>query len=58
MVVGWFFRVYGYARLSRLLFRVRQRHPTALSPVTVKKDAGREDVLLNSTHLPSGDLRA
>ena len=58
MVVGWFFRVYGYARLSRLPFRVRQRHPTALSPVTVKKDAGREDVLLNSTHLPSGDLRA
>lgn len=58
MVVGWFFRVYGYARLSSLLFRVRQRHPAALSPVTAKEDAGREDVLLNSSHLPSGDLRA
>lgn len=58
MVVGWFFRAYGYARLSSLLFRVRQRHPTALSPVTAKEDAGREDVLLNGTHLPSGDLRA
>jgi len=57
-VTGWFFRVYGYVRLSRLLFRVRQRHPTALSPVTVKEDSERDDVLLNSTYLPSGDLRA
>lgn len=51
MVVGWFFRVYGYARLNSLFFGIRQRHPAALSPVTAKEDDGRDKAWLEQHSL-------